>query len=57
MELVPVAGVEAPATRLSVEEPANAAEAPASAMAAPMGATAAPPEPSRKRKRDFSNLR
>jgi hypothetical protein len=36
MELVPVAGAEAPATGSSVEAPA--------------GATVAPPEPSRKRK-------
>jgi hypothetical protein len=50
VDLVPVAGVEAPATRSSVEVPAGAAEAPA-------GATVAPPAPSRKRKRDFSNLR
>jgi hypothetical protein len=50
VELVPVAGAEAPAAGLSVEEPA-------SATAAPVGATAAPLEPSRKRKRGFSNLR
>jgi hypothetical protein len=57
VELVPVAGAEAPATGLSVEEPASAAEAPASATVAPAGAIAAPPEPSRKRKWGFSNLR
>jgi hypothetical protein len=57
-------GAEAPATRRSVEEAACAAEesasaagALASAAAATMGATAAPTEPSRKRKRGFSNLR
>jgi hypothetical protein len=42
--------MEAPAAEVSVEEPASAAEA-------SVGATAAPPEPSRKRKRGFSNLR
>jgi hypothetical protein len=41
---------QAPATRPSVEEPA-------SATAASAGTTAALPEPSRKRKRGFSNLR
>jgi hypothetical protein len=50
MELAPMAGVEAPATGVSVEEPGSAAEASA-------GATTAPPEPSRKRKRGFSNLK
>jgi hypothetical protein len=49
--------VRTPATGPSLEEPASAAGAPASATAAPTGATAAPPEPSRKRKRGFSNLR
>jgi hypothetical protein len=49
-ESAPVAGADAPATRFSVEEPASAVDAPA-------GATATPPEPSRKRKRGFSNLR
>jgi hypothetical protein len=49
VELAPVAGVEAPATRLSVGEPA-------SATAAPAGATEAP-QPSRKSKWGFSNLR
>jgi hypothetical protein len=43
VELVPVEGAEAPTTGSSVEAPAGAAEA--------------PPEPSRKRKRGFSNLR
>jgi hypothetical protein len=50
MELVPVAGAEAPANGSSVEAPVGATEAPA-------GATVAPPEPSRKRKGGFSNLR
>jgi hypothetical protein len=50
MELVPVAGAEAPATGSSVEAPVGAAEALA-------GATVVLPEPSRKRKRGFSNLR
>jgi hypothetical protein len=50
VELVPVVGAEAPATGLSVEEPA-------SATTALVGATVAPREPSRKRKRGFSNLR
>jgi hypothetical protein len=64
MEQAPVAGAEAPTTRTSVEGSASVVEAlastaevPASAMAAPAGTTAAPPEPSRKRKRGFSNLR
>jgi hypothetical protein len=48
--LVPVAGAEALAAGLSVEAPAGATEAPA-------GATEVPPQPSRKRKRAFSNLR
>jgi hypothetical protein len=50
VELAPVAGAEAPATGLSVEEPASATVASA-------GATAAPSKPSRKRKWGFSNLR
>jgi hypothetical protein len=49
-DLVPVAGAEALAARPSVEVPASTAEALA-------GATEPPPEPSRKRKRAFSNLR
>jgi hypothetical protein len=57
VESAPVAGADAPATRFSVEEPASAVEAPAGATAALAGATAMPPEPSRKRKRGFSNLR
>jgi hypothetical protein len=40
-----------------MEEPASAAEAPTSATTAPAGATAVPPEPLRKRKWGFSNLR
>jgi hypothetical protein len=43
VELVPVAGADAPAMGSSMEAPA--------------GDTVAPPEPSRKRKRGFSNLR
>jgi hypothetical protein len=50
VELVPMAGAEAPATGSSVKTPAGAAEVSA-------GVTEAPPEPSRKRKRGFSNLR
>jgi hypothetical protein len=57
VELVPVAGVEAPSTRSPVEVLASATEEPVSATAAPAGATAVPPKPSRKRKRGFSNLR
>jgi hypothetical protein len=49
VELVPVVGVEVPATRSSVDAPVFAAEAPA-------GATRHP-QPLRKRKRSFSNLR
>jgi hypothetical protein len=49
VELLPVAGADAPATGSSVEALAGATEAPA-------GATVAPPEPSRKRKQGFSNL-
>jgi hypothetical protein len=45
-----MAGAEAPATGSSVEVPMGVEEAPA-------GATVVPPEPSRKRKRDFSNVR
>jgi hypothetical protein len=55
--LAPMAGVEAPASSVPAEEPASTAEAPARAMVAQVGATAAPAEPSRKRKRGFSNLR
>jgi hypothetical protein len=50
VELASVAGAEAPAAGLSTEVPASATVAPA-------GATAAPLEPSRNRKRGFSNLR
>jgi hypothetical protein len=50
VELVPAAGVEAPAAGPSVEASAGAAGAPA-------GVTEVPPQPSRKRKRGFSNLR
>jgi hypothetical protein len=50
VELVPTAGAEAPAIRLSVEVPAGAVGAPASA-------TETAPEPSSKRKRGVSNLR
>jgi hypothetical protein len=50
VELVPMAGGEAPATRSSVEVPVGAAEVPAST-------TVAPPEHSRKRKWGFSDLR
>jgi hypothetical protein len=57
MEKAPVVGAEAPSTGPSLEEPASTAEALASATVAPAGATAASPEPSRKRKRSFSNLR
>jgi hypothetical protein len=57
VEQAPVAGAEAPAAGSSVEEPASAAEAPVSATVAPAGTTAVPPEPSRKIKRGFSNLR
>jgi hypothetical protein len=50
-------GTEVSAAGRSVEEGTRAAEAPASAAATTTGATAAPPEPLRKRKRGFSNLR
>jgi hypothetical protein len=50
MELVPVAGAEAPAAGLSVEVPAGA-------TALSVGAAEVPPQPSRKRKQGFSNLR
>jgi hypothetical protein len=50
VELVLVVGVEAPAIGQSVEAPAGVVEA-------PMGATEVLPQPSRKRKRRFSNLR
>jgi hypothetical protein len=45
-----MAGAEAPATGSSLEAPVGAAEA-------PVGVTMVPLEPSRKRKRGFSNLR
>jgi hypothetical protein len=50
VELAPVPGAEAPAAEPSVEVPVGATEVPA-------GATEVPPQPSRKRKRGFSNLR
>jgi hypothetical protein len=50
VELVPVAGAEALATGPSVDAPVGATEAPA-------GATEVPSQPSRKKKRGFSNLR
>jgi hypothetical protein len=50
VELGPAASAEAPAAGSSVEAPAGTAEA-------QTGATEAPPEPSRRRKRGFSDLR
>jgi hypothetical protein len=50
VELAAMAGAEAPATGSSLEAPVGATEA-------PVGVTVVPPEPSRKRKRGFSNLR
>jgi hypothetical protein len=50
MELVPTVGAEVPAVGLSVEVPAGA-------VGAPMGAIETTPEPTRKRKWDFSKSR
>jgi hypothetical protein len=49
VELIPGVSVEAPTAGLIVEAPVGATEAPA-------GAAEVPPQPSRKRKRGFSNL-
>jgi hypothetical protein len=50
VDLVLEAGAEPPTARLLVEVPAGTTEA-------PTGAAEVPPQPSRKRKRGFSNLR